>query len=123
MNYGEYVKAILYLKRSASIFERLAPRDLRKVDVYCHLAKVYLLMGRLQDAGKNIRTAAIALQEDPQSLYAPNFHAMESMYLIRLRRWTAAEQTVEKGLTIAEKLKSRYDIRQLLYQKAELLRE
>lgn len=122
MNYGEYEKAILYLKRSADIFERLAPKDLRKVDVYCHLAKVYLLQGKLDEAGRNIKAASNALQQDPQSLYAPNFHAIESMYLIRLRRWAEAGRTIEKGLTIAQKLKNRYDIRQLLYQKAELFR-
>lgn len=122
MNYGEYEKAILYLKRSADIFERLAPKDLRKVDVYCHLAKVYLLQGKLDEAGRNIKAASNALQQDPQSLYAPNFHAIESMYLIRFRRWAEAGRTIEKGLNIAQKLKNRYDIRQLLYQKAELFR-
>ncbi|WP_410221705.1 ATP-binding protein [Pedobacter sp.] len=122
MNYGEYEKAALYLKKSASIFERLAPHDLRKVDVYCHLAKVYLLQGKLDEAGKNIRIASLALKQDPQSIYAPNFHAIESMYLLRQKRWKEAEQTIEKGLSIAEKLKNRYDIRQLLYQKAELFR-
>lgn len=122
MNYGEYEKAILYLKKSAQIFERLAPKDLRKVDVYCHLAKVYLLEGKLEEAGNNIRAASNALQQDPQSLYAPNFHAIESMYLIRLKRWDEAGQTIEKGLKIAQKLRNRYDIRLLLYQKAELFK-
>ena len=42
MNYGEYDKAIFYLNKSASLFQRLAPNDLRLVDVYCHLAKIYV---------------------------------------------------------------------------------
>ncbi len=122
MNYGEYDKAVQYLKQAASMFERLAQQDLRRVDVYSHLAKVYLLQGKLPEAGENIRAASKALERAPQSIYAPNFHAMESMYLIRIKRWKEAEQTVDKGLSIAERLRNRYDIRQLLYQKAELFR-
>jgi len=120
MNYGEYDKAILYLKRSATLFKKLAPGDLRQVDVYCHLAKIYLLQDKTAEAGENIRLASAVLKQDPESLYAPNYHTVESMYLIKRKMWNEAEKAIEKGLVIAEKLRNRYDIRQLRYQKAEL---
>ena len=122
MNYEEYDKAILYLDKSAALFARLAPNDLRQVDVYCHLAKIYLLQNDIDKAGKNIQLAAHVLKQDPESLYAPNYHTIESMYFIRRKMWTEAGQTIEKGLAAAEKLKNRYDVRQLLYQKAELFK-
>lgn len=122
MNYGEYGKAIFYLKKSAAIFQRRAPKDLRLVDVYCYLAKIYLLESKTDEAGRNIQAAGKILMEDPESVFAPNFHAMEAMYLIKLKQWNAAAQTIEKGLNIAEKLRNRYDIRQLLYQKSELFK-
>lgn len=120
MNYGEYDKAILYLNKSAALFQRLAPNDLRRVDVYCHLAKIYLLQDEIAEAGKQLNQALQVLQQDPESVYAPNFHAIESMYFIKRKQWSAADLTIETGLKIAEKLKSRYDIRQLLYQRAKL---
>lgn len=120
-NYGEYDKAIFYLHKSAALFQRLASNDLRLVDVYCHLAKNYILQNKITEAGTQLQLAATVLKQDPTSLYAPNFHTIEAMYLSKLKRWEAAEQTVAKGLAIAEKLKNRYEIRQLLYQKARIL--
>lgn len=120
-NYGEYDKAIFYLHKSAALFQRLAPNDLRLVDVYCHLAKIYVLQNKITEAGAQLQLAERVLKQDPTSLYAPNFHTIEAMYLFKLKQWEPAEQTVAKGLAIAEKFKNRYEIRQLLYQKARIL--
>lgn len=120
MNYGEYDKATLYLNKSAALFQRLAPNDLRCVDVYCHLAKIYLLLKNIPKAGEQLSKASRILQQDPQSMYAPYFHTIESMYLIQQKQWSAAEKTIEKGLSVAELQKNRFDIRQLLYQKSSL---
>ena len=121
MNYGEYDKAILYLHKAADLFQRLAPEDLRRVDVYSYLAKIYTLQDSMEAAGTSLRLAYGVLKADPESLYAPNYHGVEAMYLIKQRHWGAAAQSVEKGLAVARKLNNRYDIRQLLYQKAGLL--
>jgi len=51
MNYENYDKAILYLNKSADLFKRLAPDDLRRADVHCHLAKIYLLQKKVTEAG------------------------------------------------------------------------
>jgi len=120
MNYGEYEKALIYLGKSAALFKRLAPNDIRQVDIYCHMAKIDLLQNKTDEAGKHLRLASSLLEQDPASLYAPNFHTIESMYLIRVRLWNDALQAIERGLQVAGKLKSRNEIRQLLYQKAEL---
>lgn len=120
MNYGEYDKAITYLTKSAGLFRRLAPKDMRQVDVYCHLAKIYVLQNQLDEAGENLAQASAILEQGPESMYAANFHAIESMYLIKRKRWKEAGHSIEKGLAIARKLKNRYDVRQLLYQKSGL---
>jgi len=120
MNYGEYGKALLYLDKSAALFKRLAPRDLRQVDIYSHFAKIHILKGGLNEAENSLERAATVLKQEPESVYAPNFHTVESMYLIKRGRWKPAAQSIEKGLAIAQKLKNRIEIRQLLYQKSAL---
>lgn len=120
LNYQQYDKAILYLDKAAIIFKKLAPNDLRQVDVYSNLAKIYILQDQLTEAGNNLQRAASVLKQEPTSLYAPNYHTIESMYLIRLKKWKDAEQSIDKGLAIAEKYKNRSETRQLLYQKAML---
>ena len=120
MNFGEYDKALLYLGRAENIFVRHAPRDQRLVDVYSHEAKIYMSTDSLDAAGGRLQLAADRLATDPESVFAPNFHALEGMYFIRRKRWAEAERTIEKGLVLAERQNSRYDIRQLLYQKSSL---
>ncbi|WP_120257413.1 sensor histidine kinase [Sphingobacterium detergens] len=100
--------------------EDLAPNDLRQIDIYCHLAKIYLLQNRVGEAGRNLQLASELLKDNPTSLYAPNFHAIESMYFIKRKLWKDALQTIEKGLQVAEKLGARQEIRLLRYQKAKL---
>jgi Signal transduction histidine kinase len=121
MNYDEYDKAIFYLNKSEALFKRLAPGDLRLVDVYTHLAKIYVAQDSLTQAGEHLRLASAVLKRAPESLYAPNYHTVESMYLIKRMMWEEAGHTIEKGLSVANKLKNRQDIRQLLYQKSKLL--
>lgn len=120
MNYENYDKAILYLNKSADLFKRLAPDDLRRADVHCHLAKIYLLQKKVTEAGEHLQLAFQVLKQEPESMYAPYYHTIESMYLIEQKRRKEAEQAVEKGIAVAEKLRNRHDIRQLLYQKARL---
>ena len=120
MNFGEYDKAMLYFGRAETLFSRLAPDDMRLVDVYVHEAKIYVLTDSLDAAGERLQQAAKQLEQNPESVYAPNFHAMESMYLIRRKRWVEAGRTIETGLALAERQHSWYDIRQLLYQKSSL---
>lgn len=120
MNYEQYDKAIEYLKRSLIIFERLAPDDLRQVDYYTHLAKIYLLKNNSKSARQQLDKASSLLLKNPESFYAPNFHMVEGMYYIKNKLWKEAESTVNKGLVIAKTFNNRDDIRLLLYQKARL---
>jgi len=120
MNYEEYDKATLYLQKAAELFKRLAPEDPRQVDVYGFLARICVSRNQLDEAETYLDQAYTILNTAPESMYAPNYYGVEAMYLIKRKRWREAEQSIEKGLTVAERLKNRYEIRQLLYQKGAL---
>ena len=122
MNFQEYDKATYYLKRSLAIFGRLAPKDPRQIDGYVYLAQIALFQDSVSLAGQYIDLAAKLMALNPGSIYAPNFHGVESMYLIRVGDWQAAATTIEKGLVVAYQRKNRYEIRMLLYQRAQLFK-
>lgn len=120
MNHGNYEKAILYLHKSISIFQRLAPRDIRLVDAYAHLAKVYLFKKNTVEARKSLQAGNEILEQHHGSEYGPNFYAIEAMYYLMIKDWIAAEKSIDKGLIIAERTQSPFDMRMLLHQRAEL---
>ena len=120
MDYEQYDKAIGYLIRAISTFKRLAPEDLRQVDYHTHLAKIYLAQDNVNDARQHLDQASSILSRAPESLYAPYFHTVEAMYFIKQELWKKAESTLDEGLVVAKNINSRYDMRQLLYQKARL---
>ncbi len=120
MNYDQYDKAVEYLTKSIAIFERLAPNDLRQIDNLTNMAKISLLREQTENAKQYLDRAAAVLAQAPESAYAPYFHTVESMYFIKQENWEEAGVAVDKGLAVAQRLNNRYDIRQLLYQKARL---
>ncbi|WP_156307306.1 tetratricopeptide repeat-containing sensor histidine kinase [Sphingobacterium endophyticum] len=121
LNHENFDRATFYLQKSIDIFKRLAPNDPRAIDVYAHLAKVYLLQKRPIDAEKYILAGNSLLKKNQESIYGPNFYSMEAMYYIMIRKWNQAENSIKAGLEIAEKLNSRFEIKLLYYQRSELL--
>lgn len=120
MNYEDYDKAILYLHRSIGIFRRNAPLDPRQADNFTNLANTYVLKKLLPEAKVSLDSAFAILQSDPHSLYFPYYYTTEGMYYRAKEDWERAEKSLEKGLAIAENIRSRFDIRSLLFQKAKL---
>lgn len=120
VNYEDYPKAIDYTNRSIGIFRRFAPADLRQVDNYMLLAKIYLYSNELPAAKNCLDSGFRILERHPQSLYAPNYYTMESIYYRKREDWTKAKQSIDKGLAIAAALKNPKDILPLLYQQAKV---
>lgn len=120
MNYEEYDKAIFYFHKSIEIFRRHAPLDPRQADNFTNLANIYIHRQMLPEAKTSLDSAFAILEKDPHSLYFPYYYTTEGMYYRAKEDWKKAENSLEKGLVIAEKIKSRFDIRSLLFQKAKL---
>lgn len=120
MNYGDYNKAIYYFNKSAEILRRNAPMNFRQMDNFVNLSRVYLHQKKPVLARANLDSAQMILKQDPRSLYAPYYYTIEGMYYIQLKNFVQAQESLDKGLAIAEELKSKYDIRSILYQKARL---
>ncbi|MVZ65327.1 hypothetical protein GQF61_05630 [Sphingobacterium sp. DK4209] len=122
MNHGDQDKAIYYLQKSLAIFKRLAPQDLRQIDLYAHLTRVNIEKENLEEAYKNLKAGHRLLTLAKESIYAPNFHAMEAMYYIQVQNWSAATKAIDQGLAVAKKLQNKNEMRTLLYQRAEQFR-
>lgn len=120
MNLEDNNKTIYYLNKSISIFRRVAPADLRQVDNYTNLARIYMRINDLPAAKNCLDSGAHLLAGHAQSLYAPYYYTTEGMYYIKRKDWDKAEVSIDKGLAVAETLKSRHDVHMLLYQKARL---
>ncbi|WP_118952081.1 tetratricopeptide repeat-containing sensor histidine kinase [Taibaiella helva] len=120
MDFGEYTKAIFYLNKSIAIFRRHAPQELRQGDNFCRIAQAYIYQNALSYTRINLDSAYSILRRHPQSIYMTNYHMVESQYYIHMKNWKKAEENIDAGLAIAERMNSRYDIRSLLYQKVRL---
>jgi len=120
LNFGNFEKAILYAGRSIAIFQRNGPRDLRQTDNFINLAKIYLQKEDNVQARVHLDSAYTIIQTKPGSLYDPYYYTTEAQYYINTRQPELAVQSIDKGLAVAENIKSRNDLRTLLYQKARL---
>ncbi|SDD97951.1 tetratricopeptide repeat-containing sensor histidine kinase [Niabella drilacis] len=120
LNFGNFEKAILYAGKSIAIFQRNQPRDLRQADNFINLAKIYLQKEDNIKARANLDSALSIIRTQPGSLYDPYYYTTEAQYYINTHQPAPAMQNIDKGLSVARKIKSRNDLRTLLYQKARL---
>ncbi|WP_169540055.1 tetratricopeptide repeat-containing sensor histidine kinase [Niabella aurantiaca] len=123
LNFGNYEKAILYAGKSVAIFQRNQPKDLRQADNFINLAKICSQKGDNTGAKTHLDSALSIIQTQPGSLYEPYYYTTEAQYYINTHQPGRAAQSIENGLSVAEKIKSRNDLRTLLYQKARMLQD
>ncbi|MCE7042686.1 ATP-binding protein [Dyadobacter sp. CY312] len=116
-NQIDYPKAEKYFKLAISILERMGARSLELVDSYIFGAKNYLYLKDYPPVKPMLDSAQAILASDPESPYFTDLYLVEGMYYSRLRQFSKAFESFDKGLAVSKKLNRPYDTQSIMLQK------
>lgn len=116
-NQLDYIKAEKYFKQAISILEASGSRSLELVDAYVFGAKNYVYLKDYPPVKPMLDSALAILSVDPESAYLTDLYMVEGMYYSRLKQFTSALQSFNKGIALAAKLKRPYDVHSITLQK------
>lgn len=123
MNYRDYDKAIFYYTKAIQIFLHNQVRSLTVADCYSSMAKSYILNNDPLPAKPFLDSAWAILKNEKEGEYHTYYYCQEGLYYTHIKEWKKAEQSLEKGLLLAQRINSAYDIAQLLFGQIDLYNE
>ena len=123
LNQNEYNRALEYFARAISIMEAGSTVYADLADAYVLSARAYILSGRPEQAAPFLQKAKMLLTPNPDSPYWPLYYSVEGAYYRQVKSYTAAHQSLAKGLALAEKLNDLFEKRSLLYEQFNVFRE
>ncbi|HVI48986.1 MAG TPA: sensor histidine kinase [Chitinophaga sp.] len=117
-NSGQFDKADIYYKKSLAVFRSI------QVNESYHLANLYLNFAKNDMERKDFTTGKQHLDSlynllsaHPASAeYWPHYYRLEGIYYRSLKDYPKATASIEKGISMADKLKDDYTKQGLLYQ-------
>jgi two-component system, NarL family, sensor kinase len=116
LNIGEYERSLQYFQRAIAIMEAGNTVYADLADAYVLLARANILSGRPEQTLPFLKKAKKVLEPNPDSYYWPLYYSVEGAYYRNTSAYTLAHQSLEKGLTLAEKMNDIFEKRSLLYE-------
>jgi len=116
-NQLDYLKAEKYFQSAISILENLGVKSLELADSYIFAAKNYIYLKDYPPVKPMLDSARVQLADDPDSYYLPDYFMVEGMYYTRLRQYSKAHESFDKGLALSLKLNRPYEHQSIMLQK------
>jgi len=116
-NQINYKKAEKYFQLAISILEKMRSRSFDLVDSYIFGAKNYLYLKDYPPVKPMLDSAQAILASTPDSPYFTELYMVEGMYHSRLRQFSKAFESFDKGLAVSIKLNRPYDTQSIMLQK------
>lgn len=120
MNKEHFDKAIFYFTKSNNILLSNGSVHPSAIDNYTHIAHSYLMTNDTLSAKKNLDSAYQLVLLYPNSIYSTSYRTIESMYFVNINDFPKALNSLNIGLSIAQKNNRQIDVRDMLYQKMRL---
>lgn len=120
MNQNIYYRAIEEYKKALLLIKEADPSSPRLLDTYDNMARAYIFADSLSHADKALQEVRTRLKGLPESTYNLNLYNTESIYFRNLKDYKQAEEALNKGILLAEKLKDSMQVSSMQFNKYKL---
>ncbi|MEP6464676.1 MAG: sensor histidine kinase [Parafilimonas sp.] len=123
MNNTDYENALKYYNKALHLLTKVANNNAALADCYTMIAKAFTENYQFQKAKPCLDSAFKILHTNSLPVYLTTYYSVSGMYYRGIRSFDTAITELNKGLLLAEKINSKYDVQSILYEKYKVYKE